>query len=228
MKILALETATTAGSIALLDDSAGIIGECGVNIRVAHSERLMSSIEWLLNASRVTIQDIDVFAVSSGPGSFTGLRIGVSTVKGFCFASGKPAVAVPTLDAFARVLPYSGFPVCPMLNARKNEIYTGLYQWKGTEMIRVIPNSAVRPEDFLRELTGPAVFIGEGALLYRNLISEVIGEKAFFGPPSRMAPSAATVAEIALEKFLAGETADPVQLTPNYIRKSEAEIKWKG
>src|SRR4030066_1575979 len=102
MKILAIETATVAGSIAIVDDSAGLIGEVRMDVKVVHAERLMPSIEWLLKASGIQINDIDAYAVSIGPGSFTGLRIGLSTAKGFSYATGKPVVPVPTLDAFAR------------------------------------------------------------------------------------------------------------------------------
>ena len=107
MKILALETATIAGSVAISDDTSGLIGEVKINVRIAHAERLMPSIQWLLESSRVTIEEIDAFAISIGPGSFTGLRIGLSTVKGFAFATNKPVVSVPTLDAFARTLAIS-------------------------------------------------------------------------------------------------------------------------
>jgi len=106
MKILALETATIAGSVAIIDDNKGLIGEVRVDVKAAHSERLMPSVEWLLNASGLSINDIDAFAVSIGPGSFTGLRIGLSTAKGLAFSTGKPLVPVKTLDAFASTLVY--------------------------------------------------------------------------------------------------------------------------
>jgi tRNA threonylcarbamoyladenosine biosynthesis protein TsaB len=228
MKVLALETATLAGSIAIVDDKEGLIGETGVNVKLAHSERLMPSIEWLLNASGISIKDIDLFALSIGPGSFTGLRIGLSTVKGFAFASGKSIVPVPTLDAFARTMPFCQHVICPMLDARKQEVYAGLYRWDKDSCIKIMPETAIKPEDLLKKIEEPVVFMGEGAVIYKNMISESLKTKALFAPPSKMSPSAATVAEIAIEQINQGTTADPVSLAPYYIRKSEAEIRWKG
>ncbi|MBI4838219.1 MAG: tRNA (adenosine(37)-N6)-threonylcarbamoyltransferase complex dimerization subunit type 1 TsaB [Nitrospirae bacterium] len=224
MKILALETATMAGSAAIVQDEE-LIGEIRVNISTAHAERLMPSIEYLLKASRISIKDIDAFAVSIGPGSFTGLRIGLSTAKGFSYSTGKPIISVPTLDAFARTLPFCPHFICPMLDARKNEVYAGLYKWEIGICTKIVPETAINPADFLRQIKGPAVFIGEGARIYKKLIKDALGDAALFAPVSKMIPSASAVGEIALEKLKNGLIADPVSLTPFYLRKSEAEIK---
>ena len=228
MKVLALETATIAGSVAVLDDVEGLIGEVRVDVKIAHAERLMPSIEWLLNSSNISINDIDVFAVSIGPGSFTGLRIGVSTAKGFAFATGRPIVAVPTIDAFARTLPFCSHLICPILDARKNEVYAGLYKWEDNRCVKIMPETAISPEELVQKITGPVVFTGDGVKKYRELISAALTSNAIFAPPSKMTPSAAAVAEIAVEKFNEGITADPAGLVPFYIRKSEAEIKWRA
>ena len=129
MKILALETATLAGSIAIVDDRYGLVSEVRVNLKIAHAERLMPSIQWILDASRMSIDEIDAFAVSIGPGSFTGLRIGLSTAKGLSYAAKKPIVPVPTLDAFARMLPYCSYMICPLFDARRSQVYAALYTW---------------------------------------------------------------------------------------------------
>lgn len=228
MKILALETATVAGSIAVLDDLEGLVGEVRIDVKIVHAERLMPSIEWLLSSSMISAEEIDAFAVSIGPGSFTGLRIGLSTAKGFAFASGKPLVPVPTLDAFARTLPFCSHIVCPMLDARKDEVYAALYKWEGGVMKKIMPETAVSPGDLLKDIKEPMVFMGDGARKYRELIMDALKENAVFAPSSRMSPSASTVAEIAVEKIKQGDVADIVSLTPFYIRKSEAEVRWKG
>jgi tRNA threonylcarbamoyladenosine biosynthesis protein TsaB len=227
MKVLALETATLAGSVALVDDTE-LIGEVKISINVAHAERLMPSVNWLLNASQVSIEEIDAFAVSIGPGSFTGLRIGLSTAKGLSYATGKPIVPVPTLDAFAMTFPYCQHLLCPMLDARKNEVYTGLYKWEGDVCEKVISETAIDPAIFLKELNRTVVFMGDGAKIYDKLITASLKNKALFAPASKMSPSASTVAEIAFEKVKQGIFTDPVSLTPFYIRKSEAELHWKG
>ncbi len=228
MKVLGLETATTAGSIAIVDDNEGLISEVKINIKVAHAERLMNSVDWLFKSSKISINEIDAFAISIGPGSFTGLRIGLSTAKGLSYATNKPIVPVPTLDAFARTLPFCSHFICPMLDARKNEIYTGLYKW-GDEMLKkVIPETAIRPSDFLKEIKEPTVFMGDGVKIYKKLITDTLKSNAIFAPTSKMSPSASIVAEIVIEKLKEGIFTDPVSLTPFYIRKSEAEIRWKG
>ena len=230
MMILALETATIAGSVAIVDDNKGLIGEVRVDVKVAHSERLMPSIEWLLNASGLSMNDIDAFAVSIGPGSFTGLRIGLSTAKGLAFSTGKPLVPVKTLDAFARTLVYSSYTVCPMLDARKNEVYAGLYKWEGDLCKNIMPGTAIAPEDLLNKIKdkGPFLLTGDGTIKYHELIKKMLKKDAVFAPSYRMSPSASTVAEIAFETLAEGDLPDPVSIIPFYIRKSEAEVLWKG
>lgn len=227
MKVLALETATLAGSVALVDEVCGLIGEVRVNVAVAHSERLMPSIMWLLDSSGISIRDIDAMGVSIGPGSFTGLRIGLSTAKGFAFSLNRPIVPVPTLEAFARTLPFSGHLLCPMLDARKGEVYAGLYRWEGGRCAVVAPERAVSPADLLEGISETVVFMGEGAVLYRNEITAAMNRRALFAPPSNMSPSASAVGELAIERLREGFSADPAGLTPRYIRKSEAEVRWK-
>ena len=228
MKILAIETSTIAGSVAIIDDNAGLVGEVRVDVKVVHAERLMPSIVWLLKASGFHINDFDAFAVSIGPGSFTGLRIGLSTTKGFSYAANKPIVPVPTLDAFARTLPFCSYLICPMLDARKNEVYAALYKWEGNDCKKIMPETAIRPAELLKNINEPTVFMGEGVKIYREIIAETLQNNAIFAPASSMSPSASTVGEIALEKLKQGIFSDPVGLVPFYIRKSEAEIHWKG
>ncbi len=228
MKVLAVETATIAGSAAICDDTSGLIGEFKINVKVAHAERLMPSIQWLLESSRIPIEEIDAFAISIGPGSFTGLRIGLSTVKGLAYATKKPVVAVPTLDAFARIVPFSAYQICPLLDARKDEVFAGLYAWDEHTMIKIMQERAIRPDDLVKEITEKTVFIGDGILRYGDMITDLCGDNAIFPPLSIRTPSAATVGDIALEKMKQGDYADPVSLTPFYIRKSEAELNWKG
>jgi len=227
MRILSIETSTMAGSVAITEEGR-LVAEVMLDIKVVHSERLMSSIQWLLMASRISIADIDAFAVSIGPGSFTGLRIGLSTAKGLSYATRKPIIPVPTLDAFAKRIPLSTYNICPMLDARKGEVYAGLYRWHGDVLRKVIAEMAIAPGDLLDMVEGTTVFMGDGARLYKGLIRERMGDDAIFAPPHLMSPSASTVGEIAVEMSGRGEVADPVTITPFYIRRSEAEVRWKA
>src|SRR5439155_20361766 len=161
--LLAVETSTLTGALALLDGEA-LIAESRVNVAVAHGERLLAAADALLTGARWRVADLDALAVAIRPGSFTGLRIGVSTVKGLAFATGKPVVAVPTLDALAWNVPFAGRPVCPILDAKKGEVYTALYLTQDGRLDRLSPDRAVAPEALVEELArdpgGPIVFVG--------------------------------------------------------------------
>jgi tRNA threonylcarbamoyladenosine biosynthesis protein TsaB len=233
MKVLAIETSTMLGGVAIMDDSSGLIAEVRLNVKSTHSERLMTEIDHVLKRAGLKISDIDVFAVAIGPGSFTGLRIGLSTVKGFSYATGKPIVSVPTLEALAWNFPYCTYPVCTMLDARKKEIYVALFKWDGKGFLRLIDEMSIKVQMLLEKIRKErrifseqrVVFAGEGANLYRNTIIDVMGEKAIFAPPEKMIPSPANVASIGIKKAIKGEVSEPVGLIPFYIRRSEAEIK---
>jgi tRNA threonylcarbamoyladenosine biosynthesis protein TsaB len=225
MKILAIETSTMLGGVAIMGDTEGLIIETRLNVKRTHSERLMTEVEHALKQAGMVVSDIDVFGVAIGPGSFTGLRIGLSTVKGFSYATGRPIVSVPSLEAFAWNFPYSVHPVCPLLDARRKEVYAAVFRWEDNGFVRVVSEQSVRLSDLLRNLQGPVLFAGEGAGLYREAILEIKGGHALFPPPHSSVPSPANVAYLGLKKALQGDFSEPVSLVPLYLRKSEAERK---
>jgi tRNA threonylcarbamoyladenosine biosynthesis protein TsaB len=143
MKVLAIDTSTLLGGVAVVDDLEGMIIEVRLNVKSTHSERLLTTIDYALTQSGYTISDMDFFAVAIGPGSFTGLRIGLSTIKGFSYATGRPVVSVPTLEALARNFAFCRYPVCTMLDARKKEVYAALFEWKGEGFIRLINEMSI-------------------------------------------------------------------------------------
>ncbi|MDP2157827.1 MAG: tRNA (adenosine(37)-N6)-threonylcarbamoyltransferase complex dimerization subunit type 1 TsaB [Nitrospirota bacterium] len=224
MKILGIETSTMLGGVAIADEK-GLIAETRLNVKSTHSERLMATIDEQLRQSDMALSDIDVFAVASGPGSFTGLRIGLSTAKGLCYATGKPLVMIPTLEAFARSFPFSQYPVCVMLDARRGEVYAAIFQWDGG-FVKLLDEVSVAPEALFKDVDSPVVLAGEGALVYRERLVALLGEQALFAPLVTMVPSPANVAMLGLEKALKGEFTDALAAEPLYIRKSEAEVKW--
>jgi len=234
MKILAIETSTLLGGIAILDDSSGLIAEVKLNVKSTHSERLLSEVGHIMDKTGLQLKDIDVFAVSIGPGSFTGLRIGVSTVKGFSYATGRPIVAVPTLEALAWNFPICRYPVCTVLDARKKEVYAALFAWEGEGFRRILPEESLGIARLLacllehQECSERVLFAGEGALLYRDIIMNGMDHRALFPPSDKMIPSPANVAFLGIQKALREEFADPLSLVPCYIRKSEAELKKNG
>ncbi len=225
MKILAIETSTRLGGVSIMDEGDGLIAEIRLNVEATHSERLMTLIDQALKRSSLEIGGIDMFAISIGPGSFTGLRIGLSTVKGLAFATEKPVVAVPTLEAFAWNFPFSPYPVCTMLDARKKEVYAAVFIWKGDVFEKVLGEVSIKPLELLETMKGPIILTGEGVIPYREMITDVLGDDALYPAPHHMIPSPSNVAYLGLRKARSGEFSDPTGLVPLYIRKSEAEIK---
>jgi tRNA threonylcarbamoyladenosine biosynthesis protein TsaB len=226
MYILGIETSTKTGSVAIVSENA-VIAQYSLNIEVTHSERLMATVDRVLKDTGVAISQFDGFAVAIGPGSFTGLRIGLSTVKGLAFATGKPVAAVPTLKALAWNLPHSAYPICPLLDARKHEVYAALYTFDGQALVQVLDERVIALSRLSEQLSGKTVFTGEAAHLFRAEIIETFGERALFAPRSAVLPSAAAVGEIGLAMIRNGEQADPDGLTPLYIRRPEAEVAWE-
>ncbi len=226
MYILGIETSTKSGSVAVIAEN-GVIAQYSLNLEVTHSERLMSTVDRVLVDTSLTMSQMDGFAVAIGPGSFTGLRIGVSTVKGLTLATGRPVAAVPTLRALAWNLPNAAHPVCPMLDARKNEVYAALFKYDGMNLLQISPE-AVLPLPGLRQyISGKTVFTGEAAHIYRKELEKQFGDQVVFAPRSAVLPSAAAVAEIGLAMISNGMSADPDNLAPMYIRRPEAEVAWE-
>jgi len=228
MKILSIETSTMLGGVAIIDGAAGLIAETRLNVKTTHSERLMTAVNNTLIQSELTLADIDAFAVAAGPGSFTGLRIGLSTVKGLSYATKKPVVTVPTLEAFAWNFPYCNLPLCLMLDARRSEVYAAVYRWEENTFSTVLECVSIRPEALLETLQGRVLFAGEGVLVYREKILAIMKERAVIAPMDKMVPSPANVAVLGMAKAARDEFAEISGAVPVYVRKSEAEVKWSG
>jgi tRNA threonylcarbamoyladenosine biosynthesis protein TsaB len=226
MFILGIETATKTGGVAIISDN-GVIAEYTLNIEVTHSERLMSTVDRVLKDTGLALSRIDGYGVSIGPGSFTGLRIGLSTMKGLSFTTGKPLAAVPTLKALAWNVPYSRHPVCPLLDAKKKEVYAALYRHDGRDLLPLWDGTVSPLAELAERITGEVVFTGEGARLFAEDIRRLFAQRAHIAPLSAMVPSAASVAEIALMMLKHGQQADPDTLSPHYIRRPEAELAWE-
>lgn len=242
MITLSIETSTLLGGIAIADDKIGLIAENRLNVKTTHSERLMPEIDHILKMSSLKIKDIDFFSISIGPGSFTGLRVGLSTVKGLSFSTGKPIVAVPTLEAFAWNFPYCRYPICIMLDARKKEVYTSIFLWSNYGFKKILSEASITLKELIKILheniiynsntqiakinnINKILFAGEGAFIYKDVIINNLGKLALFAPPDKMVPSPANVAILGLQKAKKGEFSDPISVSPFYIRKSEAELK---
>ncbi len=226
MYILGIETSTKTGSVAVVSEDA-VIAQYSLNIEVTHSERLMSTVDRVLADTGISMKQIDGFAVAIGPGSFTGLRIGLSTIKGLALATGKPIAAVPTLKALAWNLAYSAYPICPLLDARKHEVYAALYTFDGPALVQVLSERVISLAQLADQISGKTVFTGEAAHLFRAEIMKTFGDRALFAPRTSVLPSAAAIAELGLAVIKNNEQADLDSLAPMYIRRPEAEVAWE-
>ena len=238
MIILAIETSTLTGSVALMEaflDGEGsskgekILGEHTLALPGTHSERLMPSLDGLFHEASMSIGDVQGIALALGPGSFTGLRIGVSTVKGLAFALGVPVVGVPTLDALAQNIPFASSLICPVLDARKKEVYAALFRGDGTGRVEKSSEDwGLPPEDLLSRINEKTIFLGVGAEVYRDIFRNKLGPLAQFAPPELSLPRAVNVARLSLPGFQKGLTLNLFSFTPTYIRRSEAEIHYEA
>src|SRR2546428_8438510 len=172
MKLLAVESATLSGGFGLLDGDR-LLAEITLNIAIPHSERLMSAVDRLLADCGLAPSDLEGLAVSVGPGSFTGLRVGLATVKGLAMALDLPVAAVPTLDALAARLPFADAPVCPILDARKGEVYLSRYRWDGQAMVREWEHLALSPEAAASRLEPPVILLGDGIAACRPWLARL-------------------------------------------------------
>lgn len=226
--ILAADTSTSINTVALCrgetgNPDAAVLAEMVVECRRLHAERLLDAVDWVFAESGFSLKDVDVLAVSTGPGSFTGLRIGVAAWKGLAFAQQLPLLGVPTLDAMSRLLPMLDGVVCPLLDARMKEVYGTAYRYRQGVREKLYPDRAGKVEDFLGGLSGPVWFLGDGAALYRKRI-EASFPDALFAPGFCAVPRAAAIAAEALHLLGKGACADAAQVSPVYIRASQAEI----
>jgi tRNA threonylcarbamoyladenosine biosynthesis protein TsaB len=227
MNVLALDTSTSMASVAVIT-AASVIAESAFSCNRSLSARLVPEIDHLLELAGLTIGDVDLFAASTGPGSFTGVRCGVATIQGLALATGKPCAGFSSLAVLSMNFMRATHPVCALLDARKNEVYAGLYDCSGHFPTSLIADCVVPIEQFLEQIsshtTQPVIFAGEGAQRYHEAIVSRTGDLALLAPTSQNIGRAAHGALLALQSFNSGTTLLPHQLLPDYIRPSEAEL----
>jgi len=225
MFTLAIDTSTKTASIALLDDDT-VLSEVLINLNLHHSVTLLPAIENLTKMAGITPARVDLLACTIGPGSFTGLRIGASTVKGLALATGSQVVGVSTLEALSLNILPSSMIICPMLDAGKKRVWTALYR-EGQEGIpeKIGKEVVTYIDKFLMDLDREKeiIFLGEGAVKYRSLIREVLPEGSFIASDHHQFISAAAVGMLGRRKFNDGDSLNFITFTPLYLRLSEAQ-----
>ena len=224
MKILAVDSSALVASAALCEDER-LLAEYTLNNKNTHSETLLPMIESLLSFFSLEVGDVDIFAVSSGPGSFTGVRIGAATVKGLAFASEKPCVGVSTLEALAYNLRFYKGLICPVMNARRSQVYTALFRSDGKNVTRLMPDSAMA----ISELDAVLADYSKGEEVALVGDGYNITEQGFYKTALRYVPerlrhqSAFSVAEVALKCYRDGNYGTDSELCVDYLRPSQAE-----
>jgi len=222
--ILAFETTAKAGSVALLEDGKLLV-ESYQNTGLTHSQTLMVMAEDMLKAAGKTVADLTAVAVAEGPGSFTGVRIGVAAAKGLSWGGELPCYGVSTLEAMALTLGiYQGY-VCCTMDARRNQVYNALFYVSHGAIRRITEDRAIALADLaeeLKALTEPIFLVGDGSSLTYNTLKDTVASLVL-PPEHRMHQRASGVALAAAKKIAAGETGDGAALTPNYLRLSQAE-----
>lgn len=228
MPILALDTSTLVSSVAIASPEK-LIAELILQTKLTHSEVLMPHIEQILAMTKIKQVDLTGIAVSIGPGSFTGLRIGLATAKSMAYALNLPIVGVSTLAALAYHYPIPNIYIAPMLDAQKGNVYTALYRWENGILQEVQAPEVKTFESVLQEgqlLDLPVVFVGDTAQKQALAIAEA-GGNVMLAMSHLVMPRAANVAMLGLSEFAKGNTDHVMQLEPVYIRRSEAEVLWE-
>lgn len=221
--LLILDTSTTAGSVALCRGEH-LLAEIVVDSLANHSDQLLLRVQQILAEQQCTLAEVAAIAVIDGPGSFTGLRVGVAAAKGLARACHIPLFGISSLQLLAAALPYATLPVCSFLDARKKEIYAATFSTATGSPCLLAGPCVLPPQRFLATMEAPALFVGSGAVLYRDLIIERFGPLAIFAPGPLHTPRSSSVAPLVLQRLRAGESGEPELLLPRYIRPSDAEI----
>ncbi len=221
MKILAIDSSGVAAGAALTEDGILKSEEFSQN-GLTHSVTLLPMAESVLKKAGMKVSDIDLFAVTVGPGSFSGLRIGVTIAKTLAYGVGKRLCPVSTLKAIAGNLPFADKLICPIMDARRDQLYNAIYKWEDGKLSELVSPRAISKEDLASEIKEDVIFIGDGALKFKDYFSEKLGDKAHFAPPTLCSVKAATVAFLAMSE----EGENPEDVNPSYLRLSQAEREY--
>ncbi len=223
MRVLGIETSTYSGSVALVEGDI-ILGEILFNLGPAHSEKILPMVDWLLKEIGIKRNKIDGISVSKGPGSFTSLRVGVSTAKGLAYSIGVPLVGLSSLEVLAQNLLHSPYLICTIMDARREELYSAFFRSSDNEIIRQKDDHLTTPEDLIQNINEKTIFIGNGAVVYRESLKDSIGDLALFSTSSFDYSKASNCAKMGIEKLKVDCKDEYSEFSLQYLRKADAEI----
>ena len=225
MKVLALDSSGLVASVAIVQDDE-LLGEYTINHKKTHSQTLLPMLDEVAKMIELDMNTIDFIAVSAGPGSFTGLRIGSATAKGLALALDKQIVSVPTIDAMAYNLWGSNEQICPIMDARRNQVYTGLYQFVKEHMNTILPECVLMIDEIVAKVNESGkktIFLGDGVAVFKEYIEENIKVPYAFAPANNNKQRAPSVAALGMELYKEGKAEDAKDHKPEYLRLSQAE-----
>ena len=225
MLVFGIDTCCMAATAALMNTDV-MLAQTVISHKKTHSQMMMPQIESMFALSGISPSDVDAFAAAVGPGSFTGVRIGVATAKAMAQASNKPCIAVSTLEALAHASTCFNGIISPILDARRNQVYNALFESDGTKLFRKCDDRALALSELIDELSAlgrDVLFMGDGVLVYREEIAEKLGSRAHFAAKVNNLNLGGSVAEIGIEKLKRGEVLSYNALVPQYVRLSQAE-----
>ena len=229
--ILSMDTATPCSTVAITEgdlQSGRVVGEVSLSSSVTHSRRLLTAIDWLIREASISKDDISGYGVGLGPGSFTGLRIGMATAKGLAAASGKPLFGVSSLDIIAASCPPGRTPLCALLDARKKELYVAFYRFdENGGVVRMSEPEALAPETLIQRIKEPTLMVGDGLRSYGDYLVSEMADNCIIAPSHLWSPSAGVLGLIAGSMAARGESDDAATVAPLYVRASDAELNLK-
>jgi len=221
MILLGLDASTPKGSVALLKDEQIIAEAAGSS---TFSDQILVLMDEVLGNLNGGLEEVDGFCVTTGPGSFTGLRVGISLIKGLVLATEKPFWGVNTLEAYANLVKPVSQTICPILDAKKKEVYTARFKYKNNKLVKETPDQAVSPQELCDMTQEPSVFLGGGVEPYKDFLASRLGNKFIENAPVKNQTIAASAVQIVLNQSQANPGFNLDALTIHYVRKSEAEI----
>lgn len=223
MRVLGLDTSTLMTTCAVLDDDK-LIGEYSLSQDMSHSEKLVPMVKELLEGLNLKVKDIDLFAVTTGPGSFTGLRIGAATIKAFAHITNSPLVGISTLESLAFNLPYNKI-VVPMIDARRERVYTAIYTWEDGKLVAIMEPCILEVSSLIKKLKDydEVVVNGDGSIAFKEILIEGLKEKIKFATVGQTMCRASSLCELARMKYLNGQRDNFFTLAPDYLLETQAQ-----
>ena len=225
MKLLAIDSSGLVASVAIVTEDA-MLAEYTVDFKKTHSQTLLPMMDEIVKMVELDLSDVDAIAVAAGPGSFTGLRIGSATAKGLGLALGKPIISIPTLEGLAYNLYGTNKIVCPMMDARRNQVYTGLYEFIDSELVVLKQQTALGVEELIQEINQlgrEVIFSGDGIKVYQEIIKEKIKVNYEFAPVHLNKQRAGAIGALGITYYKKGQMETAAQHEPVYLRLSQAE-----